>query len=65
VAHSLRAKNSWVAYPCGFGLGKGGSLLIHASQTDEEATLCIKAALRLSLGQAGQRREVGRVVHAG
>src|SRR6266436_3691345 len=40
VARPLRAKNSWVAYLCGFGLRKGRAFLIHAGQTEEEPTLC-------------------------
>jgi len=41
-----------LVYACPPQAGKGGSLLIHAGQTEEEPTLCIKAVLRLSLGQA-------------
>jgi len=29
-----------LGWPCGFGLRKGGSLLIHACRTEEEPTLC-------------------------
>src|SRR6202140_4203689 len=40
MANSSRAKNSWVAFPCGVGLCKGGPFLIHAGQSEEEPTLC-------------------------
>jgi hypothetical protein len=58
VAHSLRAKNSWVAYPCGFGLCKGGSLLIHAGLSEEELTLC-KNYPSAPVKHAGRKKRAG------
>jgi hypothetical protein len=62
VAHSLRTKTSWVAYPRGFGFCKGGSLLIHAGQSEEEPTLCKNhpsAKLRAGKG-AAPKMHLGR-----
>ena len=51
-----------MAYPCGFGLCKGGSLLIHAGQSEEEPTLCKKhpsAQLRAGSFDLAQGRPFG------
>jgi hypothetical protein len=66
VAHSFRAKTSWVAYPCGFGLCKGGSLLIHAGRTEEELTLCKNhPSAELRAGPSAPVKHAGRKKRAG
>jgi hypothetical protein len=66
VAHSLRIKKSWVASRCGFGLCKGGSLLIHAGQTEEEPTLCKNhPSAELRAGPSAPMKHAGRKKRAG
>src|SRR5579862_3305718 len=45
VPHPLRVKNSWVAYPCEFGLCKGGSLLIHGGWPGKNFQIFISSTI--------------------
>ena len=48
-------------YPCGFGSCKGGSLLIHAGQTEEEPTLCKNhPSTELRAGPSAPVKHAGR-----